>query len=57
MLVAKVSLDYLARNGEMPTSKALALIGNVHSATARRWLVDLRAIVPKQASALRARKG
>jgi len=54
MLVAKLAVEHLARHGDLPTSKALALIGNVHGSTSRRWLADLRAIIPAKASALRA---
>lgn len=53
MLVAKLAIEHLAAHGRLPKSRALALIGTVHPATARRWLADIRAVIPSKASALR----
>ena len=53
MLVTKVAISYHATHAKLPPSGVLCLIAGVHPATARRWLADLRAIMPERASALR----
>lgn len=53
MLLTKCVIEVLGRNARLPRSRSLALAADVHPSTARRWLADLRAILPMKASDLR----
>lgn len=55
ILFAKIALDAIDAKGMLPKSKSVALAANVHPATARRWLADLRRILPLKASDLSTR--
>jgi hypothetical protein len=52
MLFAKVALDCLVKNQRLPKSSDVALVASIHPATARRWLADMRAVLPRKASSL-----
>lgn len=52
-LMAKVALDTIAAKGQLPKSSSVAIAAGVHPSTARRWLADLREVLPRKASALR----
>lgn len=54
LLFAKIAVDAVRNRGALPKSSSIALAANVHPATARRWLADLRRILPLRASDLRA---
>jgi hypothetical protein len=55
MLAGKVIAEQYGRTGTLPSSRSIAAAASVHPATARRWLADMRAVMPLKASALTVR--
>jgi len=55
MLAGKVIAEQYGRTGRLPSSKSVAAAASIHPATARRWLADMRAVMPLKASALTVR--
>jgi DNA-binding transcriptional regulator YhcF (GntR family) len=55
MLAGKVIAEQYGRTGTLPSSRSVAAAASVQPATARRWLADMRAVMPLKASALTAR--
>jgi hypothetical protein len=53
MLFANLAVVYARQHKCLPASRSVALIADIHPATARRWLADLRAVLPQRASAFR----
>lgn len=54
-LMGRIAAEHHAKTGALPPSRTVALIAAVHPSTARRWLADLRIVMPQKVSALRSR--
>ncbi|HET7064228.1 MAG TPA: hypothetical protein VFI49_08105 [Rudaea sp.] len=53
ILFARTAIAYLGRKRRLPTSRMVAMVADVHPSTARRWLADLRQVLPARVSAFR----
>ncbi len=55
MLFGRIAAEHYGKHGRLPKSSMVALVAKVHPATARRWLADMREVMPLKASALTVR--
>jgi hypothetical protein len=53
ILFVRVADRWKRNTGELPSSSLVAEVAGVHPSTARRWLADLRSVLPAEHSIFR----